>query len=154
MMLLAPTRLELSAEELTRQVRERFGPELRRLGTFTQLCLLGADTCLEASATSGNLGVLLATAHGARSAVQAALEEVMPFTFIATQTHLAGALLARRHPVVRAACVYQDTEDREGLRRMAQAWLGACERVALGWVEEASGGVPHLSRWEVALRDG
>ena len=78
MILVAPTRLELAPEELAREARARFGPELRRLGVFTQLCLLGADTCVEASATRGSLGVLLATAHGARSAVRSALGEDWP----------------------------------------------------------------------------
>lgn len=153
MILLDPMQLELRPEELAREARARFGQELRRLGVFTQLCLLGAETCLERSGTSGSLGVLLATAHGARSAVQAALAEVMPFTFIATQTHLAGALLARRHAVVRASCVYLEAEDWPGLQRMAQAWLAGCERVALGWVEEAGGDAPHVSRWQLAVRD-
>ena len=152
MILVAPTRLELAPEELAREARARFGPELRRLGVFTQLCLLGADTCVEASATRGSLGVLLATAHGARSAVRSALGEVMPFTFIATQPHLAGALLARRHPVVRAACIYLEAQDWPRLQRLAGEWLADCERVALGWVEEGGGGAPHLSRWELALR--
>jgi len=153
MILLDPMQLELRPEELAREARARFGQEVRRLGAFTQLCLLGAETCLERSGTSGSLGVLLATAHGARSAVQAALAEVMPFTFIATQTHLAGALLARRHAVVRAACVYLEAEDWPGLQHMAQAWLAGCERVALGWVEEAGGDAPHVSRWQLAVRD-
>ena len=162
MVLLAPTLMSLSEEELAKEVRARFGSELRRLGVFTQLSQLGAVACLEASGTAGRLGVLLATQYGALAAPRVALDDglrrgepMMPFTFIATQTNLAGAALARRsHDVVRAACVYLEPHDWPWILRIARSWLGECERVAIGWVEEAAGDEPHRSHWGVLVRDG
>lgn len=161
MFLLAPTLIDLSREELAGEVRARFGSELRRLGVFTQLCLLGAATCLDASRTAGSLGVLLATRDGGLTAARAALgeelrrgEPMMPFTFIATQTSLAGALLARRSHVARAACLYLEPQDWPWLLRSARSWLARCERVAVGWVEDSAGGEPHHSHWGVLVRDG
>jgi hypothetical protein len=159
--LLASTLLDLSQEIFVKEVRARFGSELRRLGVFTQLCLLGAQACLEASGTSGRLGVLLATEYGGLTAARAALDDglrrgepMMPFTFIATQTNLAGALLARRHDVARAACLYLGAQDWPWVLRIARSWLGQCERVAVGWVEDAARGEPHRSHWGVLVRDG
>ena len=162
MFLLAPTLMNLSQEIFVKEVRARFGSELRRLGAFTQLSLLGAQACLGASGTAGRLGVLLATEHGGLTAARAALgdglrrgEPMMPFTFIATQTSLAGALLARReHDVARAACLYLEPGDWPWLLRIARSWLAQCERVAVGWVEDAAGGEPHRSYWGVLVRDG
>jgi len=155
MLLLAPTLVNLAPAELADAVRTRFGSELRRLGAFTQLCQVGAQACLEASGTGGRLGVLLATEHGALTATRAALDDgprrgepAMPYTFIATQTNLAGALLARRsHDVARAACLYLEAQDWPWLPRIARSWLAQCERVAVGWVEEAAQGEPHRSHW-------
>ena len=167
MFLLAPTLMNLSQEMLAEELRaksrsEMRGSELRRLGVFTQISLLGAVACLEASGTAGRLGVLLATEYGALAAPRAALDDglrrgepMMPFTFIATQTNLAGAALARRsHDVVRAACLYLEPQDWPWILRIARSWLGECERVAVGWVEEAAGTEPHRSHWGVFVRDG
>ena len=161
MILLAPTLIDLAPAALAEQVRSRFGSELRRLGVFTQLCHVGAQACLEASPAQGRLGVLLATEHGALTASRSALGEVlrsgeaaMPFAFIATQTSLAGALLARRsHDVARAACLYLGAQDWPWLLRMARSWLAECERVAVGWVEEAAQGEPHRSHWCIFVRE-
>jgi len=164
--LLAPTLINLSQEMLVKEVRARFGSELRRLGVFTQLSLLGAATCLEASSKAGThfgpLGVLRATEQGGLTAVRAALgdglrrgEPMMPFTFIAIQTNLAGALLARReHDVARAACLYLEAQDWPWLLRIARSWLAQCERVAVGWVQDAAGDEPHRSHWGVLVREG
>ena len=162
MVLLAPRITEVAPAELAREMRGRFGQELRRLGVYTQLCLLGAENCLAAAGGSGRLGVLVATAHGALSAARAALDDglrqgqpVMPFTFIATQTSLAGALLAKgSHDVRRAACVYPAAQDWPWVLRMARGWLSGCERVLLGWVEEAAEGAPHRSHWCLLARAG
>ena len=161
MYLLAPTLMNLSQEIFVKEVRARFGSELRRLGAFTQLCLLGAQACLEASGTAGSLGVLLATENGGLTAARAALDDglrrgepMMPFTFIATQTNLAGALLARReHDVARAACLYLGAQDWPWLLRIARSWLAQCERVAVGWVEDAARGEPHRSHWCLLVRE-
>lgn len=161
MFLLAPTLVNLSQEMLVKEVRARFGSELRRLGVFTQLCLLGAQTCLEASGTSGRLGVLLATEHGGLTAARAALDDglrrgepMMPFTFIATQANLAGAMLARRsHDVARAACLYLEAKDWPWHLRIARNWLAQCERVAVGWVQDAAQGEPHRSHWCLLARE-
>lgn len=162
MVLLAPTLVDIAPQDLPEAVRLRFGTALRRLGVFTHLCQLGAETCLEAAGPGGRLGVLLSTARGAASAARAALDDglrrgepVMPFTFIATQTNLAGALLARRsHDVARAACLYPAAEDWPWLLRMGQSWLADCERVLLGWVEEsAAEGEPHRSHWCLLARE-
>lgn len=160
MVLLAPTLMDLAPAALAEAVRSRFGSELRRLGVFTQLCQLGAQACLEASATKGRIGVLLATTHGALTASRVALGDVlrsgepaMPFAFIATQTNFAGALLASRsHDVARAACLYLGAQDWPWLLRMARSWLAECERVAVGWVEEATQGEPHRSHWCIFAR--
>jgi hypothetical protein len=158
--LLAPTLVELAPDRLADAVRARFGSELRRVGAFTQICQLGASACLDAAASAGRLGVLLGTVGGAVSATRAALgeplrrgEPSMPFTFIATQTHLSGALLAHRsHEVARAACVYLEAQDWPWLLRLGESWLGECERVAVGCVEEAADGRPHRSQWCLLVR--
>ena len=160
MLLLAPTLVKLAPAELADAVRTRFGSELRRLGVFTQLCQVGAQACMEACGADGRLGVLVATEHGALTAARAALdgglrrgEPAMPYTFIATQTNLAGALLARRsHDMARAACLYLEAEDWPWLLRIARSWLAQCERVAVGWVEEAAQGEPHRSHWCMFVR--
>ncbi len=156
MYLLAPTVLRLAPEDFPARVRVRFAAELRRAGRFAQLCLLGAQACLDAAGGDGPLGVLWASEFGAVHATRAALDEdlergepAMPFTFIAMQPHLAGALLAQRsHPVTRAACLYLPPHAWPGLPRLALGWLAECERVLVGCVEESgSGGVAHRSDW-------
>jgi hypothetical protein len=156
MYLLAPTVVRVAQEELPARVRARFGSELRRSGGFAQLCLLGAQACLEAAGGDGPLGVLWSSRLGALHAVRAALDEslqrgepAMPFTFIGMQPHLAGVLLAQRaHPVTRSAHLHLADEDWSLLLSVAQGWLAECERVLIGWVEESdSGGVAHKSDW-------
>ena len=73
----------------------------------------------------------------------------MPFTFIAAQPHLAGALLAQRsHPVTRTACLYLAPDAWPSLPRLAQRWLAECERVLVGCVEESgAAGTAHRSDW-------
>ena len=109
MRLRAPTVLRIAPEELRARARKRFGGELRRAGSFAQLCLLGAQACLDAAGVRGPLGVLWTSAHGAALATRAALKEglqpgapAMPFTFVATQPHLAAALIAQRSQAVRS----------------------------------------------------
>ena len=154
--LLAPTVLRVAPEDLPTRVRARFAAELRRAGGFAQLCLLGAQACLEAAGGDGPLGVLWASEFGAVHATRAALgedlkrgEPAMPFTFIAMQPHLAGALLAQRsHPVTRTACLHLPPDAWPRLPRLALAWLADCERVLVGCVEESgSGSVAHRSDW-------
>jgi len=154
--LLAPTSLRVAPDDFPARVRARFASELRRAGRFAQLCLLGAQACLDAAGGDGALGVLWASEFGALYAARAALDEdlrrgeaAMPFTFIATQPHLAGALLAQRsHPVTRTACLYLPADAWPSLPRLAQRWLAECERVLVGCVEESgSGGVAHRSDW-------
>ena len=156
MYLLAPMALRIAPEDFQARVRTRFAAELRRAGRFGQLCLLGAQACLEAAGGDGPLGVLWATDLGALHANRAALDEelrrgepAMPFTFIATQPHLAGALLAQRsHPVTRTACLYLAGNAWPSLPRLAQRWLAECERVLVGCVEESgSSGEAHRSDW-------
>ena len=156
MYLLAPTALRVAPDDFPARVRARFAAELRRAGRFAQLCLLGAQTCLDAAGSDGPLGVLWASEFGALHATRAALDEslkrgepAMPFTFIATQPHLAGALLAQRsHPVTRTACLYLAPDAWPRLPHLAQRWLAECERVLVGWVEESdAAGVAHRSDW-------
>lgn len=158
--LAAPTLLRVPPGELGARARERFGGELRRAGTFAQLALLGAQACLDAAPRPASLGVLWASSHGAVGAARAALAEVasgepvMPFTFVATQPHLAATLLAQRGlPVTRAAFVHVAPAGWPLLVDVARAWLATCEAVLLGWVEESLGEEPHLSDWCV-LRAG
>jgi hypothetical protein len=152
--LVAPSVLRLAPDELAARVRERFGGELRRAGSFAQLSLLGAQACLDAAPAGRSLGVLWASRHGARSAARAALREaasgepVMPFTFVATQPHLAATLLAQRSvPVARAAFVHVDPAGWPRLLSLAQVWLAGCEQVLVGWVEEAAEAEAHQSDW-------
>jgi len=154
--LLAPTSLRVAPDDFPARVRARFASELRRAGRFAQLCLLGAQACLDAAGGDGPLAVLWASELGALHATRAALDEdlargepAMPFTFIATQPHLAGALLAQRsHPVTRTACLYLPADAWPSLLRLAQRWLAECDRVLVGCVEESgSGGVAHRSDW-------
>jgi hypothetical protein len=154
--LLAPTVLRVAPDDFPARVRARFASELRRAGRFAQLCLLGAQACLDAAGGDGALAVLWASEFGALHATRAALDEslkrgepAMPFTFIATQPHLAGALLAQRpHPVTRTACLYLPADAWPSLPRLAQRWLAECDRVLAGCVEESgSGGAAHRSDW-------
>ena len=156
MYLLAPSVLRVASGDMPARVREHFGSELRRAGLFAQLCLLGARACLDATRGDGPLGVLWASELGAQHATHAALDDAlrrgepaMPFTFIATQPHLAGALLAQRSlPVARTAHLHLAADAWPWLLRLAQGWLADCERVLVGWVEESRvGGVPYRSDW-------
>ena len=164
MRLLAPTVLRIAPADLRRRAQERFGGELRRTGSFTQLAMLGASACLRdtsgAAAGNGPLGVLWTSVHGTLASTRAALEELrsggplMPFTFIATQPHYAAALLARRgEPVARSAFVYLEPGGERWLAELARAWLRQdCGRVLLGWVEESAADAsmetaPHQSDW-------
>lgn len=156
--LAAPTLLRIPPDELAQRARERFGGELRRAGGFAQLCMLGASACLEAAPPAASLGVLWASAYGARGAAHAALAEaasgepVMPFTFVATQPHLAATLLAQRGaPVVRAAFVHIPPSGWPTLLDLAGGWLAGCEAVLLGWVEEGAAEEPHRSDWCLLL---
>lgn len=146
--------MNIKKEELGARVRERFGGDLRRAGTFAQIAMLGAQACLDAAPRAASLGVLWASAYGAREAARAALAEaasgepVMPFTFVATQPHLAATLLAQRGaPVRRAAFVHVAPAAWPMLLDMAEAWLSDCEAVLLGWVEESAGAGAHHSDW-------
>jgi hypothetical protein len=153
--LLAPTALRVAPGDFPARVRARFASELRRAGRFAQLCLLGAQACLDTADGDGPLGVLWATGLGALDATRAALDEdlrrgepAMPFTFIAMQPHMAGALLARSHPVTRTACLYLAPDAWPSLPHLAQRWLAECERVLVGCVEESgSAGGAHRSDW-------
>lgn len=153
--LAAPTLLRIAPENLAAETRARFGGELRRAGQFAQIAMLGATACLDAAPRAASLGVLWASAYGARDAALAALAEaasgepVMPFTFVATQPHLAATLLAQRGvPVKRAAFVHVEPAGWPWLLRTAQAWLAQCEQILLGWVEESPGhGETHQSDW-------
>ena len=156
MHLLAPTVLRVMPEEFPARVRARFENELRRAGSFAQLCLLGAHACLDACSGEGRLGVLWSSKLGAHKAVRAGLDDslrrgepAMPFTFIAMQPHLAGALLTQRgHPVSRSAHVHLAGEDWSLLLHAAQGWLAECERVLIGWVEESDAPErEHRSDW-------
>jgi hypothetical protein len=149
--------LRIPRHQLAQLVRERFGGELRRTGTFAQIGMLGAVACLEAAPRASSLGVLWSSTYGAREAAQAALAEsaggepVMPFTFIATQPHLLATLLAQRGaPVTRAAFVHVDPPESPLLLGLAGAWLGSCDAVLLGYVEE---GEPHRSDWRLLRSD-
>lgn len=159
--LAAPTVLRIAPAELATRARQRFGGELRRAGSFAQLCLLGAQASLDAAPPRESLGVLWASTHGARDAARTALQEaasgepVMPFTFVATQPHLAATLLAQRSaPVARAAFVHLEPAGWPWLLSAAQAWLANCDQVLLGWAEEsAADGEAHQSDWCVLQKE-
>ena len=153
--LLAPAALRIAPDDFSARVRSRFASELRRAGRFAQLCLLGAQACLDAAGGDGPLGVLWASEFGALHATRAALDEglrrgepAMPFAFIAAQPHLAGALLAQRsHPVTRTAYLYLAADAWPSLPQLAQRWLAECDRVLVGCVEESAAGATHRSDW-------
>jgi hypothetical protein len=154
--LLAPTVLRVAPHELRDRARERFGGELRRAGSFAQLCVLGAQACLDAAGDRGPFGMLWTSTHGALLATRTALadgrqrgEPAMPFTFVATQPHLAAAFLAQRsHKVARCAFLYLAAEGWPWLARLAQAWLADCGQVLVGRVEEsATDSIAHQSDW-------
>lgn len=159
--LAAPTVTRIGTAHLALRVRERFGGDLRRAGTFAQLCLLGAQPCLDAAPPRGALGMLWGSSLGAVGAARAALAEaaagepVMPFTLVGTLPHLAATLLAQRGaPLVRAAFVHVDPAGWPWLLGLAQAWLAGCERVLLGWVEEAAEkDGTHQSDWCVLQKE-
>jgi hypothetical protein len=145
--------LRIPRDQLAERVRGRFGGELRRAGTFAQIGMLGAVACLEAAPRASLLGVLWCSTYGAREAAEAALAEiaggepVMPFTFVATQPHLLATLLAQRGtPVMRAGFVHVPAPGWPTLLELARTWLGTCDAVLLGYVEE---GEPHRSDWRL-----
>ncbi len=103
MYLLAPTALRVAPDDFPARVRARFASELRRAGRFAQLCLLGAQACLDAAGGDGPLAVLWASEFGALHAARAALAEdlargeaAMPFTFIGSRAR--PACISRRTP--------------------------------------------------------
>ena len=154
--LAAPTVMRVPAAELAQRARERFGGELRRAGRFAQLCLLGAQACLDAAGPRGPMGVLWSSSRGPVSAVRAVLAEaasgepVMPFSFVAIQPHLAATILAQRGvAVTRAAFVHTEDDAWPWLLAQGASWFKTCERVLLGRVEE---GETHQSDW-CLLRD-
>jgi hypothetical protein len=156
MHLLAPTVVRAAPGEMPARVRARFGGELRRAGSFTQLGLLGAQACLDAARGEAPLGMLWASERGARDATRDAIaaglrrgEPVMPFAFIATQPHFAGAFLAQRSiPVTRSAHLHLADDAWPWLLHVARCWLADCARVLVGWVEEsADGHAAHRSDW-------
>lgn len=162
MHLLAPTVLRIAPHELRARAHARFGGELRRAGSFAQLCLLGAQDCLDAAPASGPLGMLWTSTHGALLATRAALadglsrgEPAMPFTFVATQPHLAAALLAQRsHPIARSAFVYLAAQGWPWLAQLARTWLVDCGGILVGRVEESiAEDIAHQSDW-CLLADG
>ena len=152
--------LRIAPSELKRRVHERFGDKLRRAGSFAQLTVLGAAECLEAAGGEGRLGMLWTSTHGSVLATYAALAELrageplMPYTFIATQPHLAAPLFAQHvHPLARSAFLYFDAQTEPWLDALARAWLRECERVLIGRVEESSDpGVSHRSDWVLRSR--
>ena len=155
--LAAPTVLRVPRAELAVRSRERFGGELRRAGGFAQLCLLGAQACLDQAPLRKTVGVLWSSSRGPVSEVRAVLAEaasgepVMPFSFVAIQPHLAATVLAQRGvPVERAAFVRLEDDAWPWLLGQAQSWLETCERVLLGQVEE---GEVHQSDWCLLQRD-
>lgn len=156
MILLAPTVLRVWPAEFSTRVRERFGGELRRAGSFAQLCLLGAQACLDAAGSEGSLGLLYGSPLGALRAIRSALgedlrqgEPTMPFTFIAMQPHLAGALFGQRgHAVTRAAHWHPGDQSWPFALCVARSWFADCDRVLLGWVEESEADhTAHRSDW-------
>ena len=149
--------LRIAPAELRSRVHARFGDRLRRAGTFAQLTLLGAAACLEAAPGPGTLGLLWTSSRGAFLATRAALAELrsgelMPYTFIATQPHLAAPLFAQHvHPLARSALLYFEAGDERWLEALARAWLSKdCTRVLLGRVEESTAGADaHRSDWRL-----
>jgi hypothetical protein len=161
MRLLAPTVLRIPPPDLAARVRERFAGQLRRSGSFAQLCLLGAEACLAAAGGRGSIAILCCSRLGALAAVRAALSEelrrgepVMPFTFIGMQPHLAGALLVQRgYPVTRSLHLHPSADSWPLVLNIARSWLAAGDRVLAGWVEESGApGVAHRSDWCVLQR--
>jgi len=155
--LAAPTVMRVPAGELSARSRDRFASDLRRAGGFAQLCLLGAQACLDAARPGGSLGVLWSSSRGPVNAVRAVLAEaasgepVMPFSFVAIQPHLAATILAQRGvDVTRAAFVRIEDETWPWLLAQAASWLETCERVLLGRVEE---GEVHQSDWCLLQRE-
>jgi hypothetical protein len=155
MHLLAPTTLRIAPAELPGLVRTRFAADLRRAGSFAQLGMLGAQSCLDAAGGNGRLGVVWSSPLGALRAFRAAFDDdlrhdapVMPFTFIGMQPHLAAALLAQRYPVARSAHLHLAPDAWPWLLRIAQGWLATCDRVLVGSVEESGDdALAHRSDW-------
>jgi hypothetical protein len=151
MRLLASALERIPAEELRARARRRFGDALRRAGSFAQIGLLGAQACLDAAdGGAARLGVLWTSAGGPRLATREALaqlrrgEPAMPFTFVATQPHLAAALLADDRTITRSAFLYAPEDCWPWLLRLARGWLSDCDQVLVGRVEEAA---VHESDW-------
>jgi hypothetical protein len=148
--------LRIPPSELRGRAHARFGDRLRRAGSFAQLTVLGAAACLEDAGGSGTLGLLWTSSRGAFLATRSALAELrsgelMPYTFIATQPHLAAPLFAEHvHPLARSAFVQVEPGQEALLETLARAWSRDCERVLIGQVEEsAAEAAPHRSDWRL-----
>jgi len=152
--------LRIPPPELRSLVHARFGDRLRRAGSFAQLTVLGAAACLEQAGGGGTLGMLWTSRRGAVLATRAALAELrsgeplMPYTFLATQPHLATPLFAEHvHPLARCAFLYLEPGQDTVLATLARAWTSTCDRVLLGRVEEsAAADAPHESDWRLLRR--
>jgi len=151
------TELRIAPSELRRLVQARFGDKLRRAGSFAQLTVLGAAACLDAAVGTGPLGMIWTSTYGALAETRAALAELrsgepmMPYTFIATQPHLAAPLFAQHvHPLARSAFLHLEPGGERWLLELARAWRRDCERILVGWVEESvtESGL-HRSDWSL-----
>lgn len=129
-------------EQLTRML----GAKPRRIGTWAELGLYGALTCMADAGETGlppDAQIWLGSRRGTYTATGLALEQLrddlpMPLTFLQTQPSQFLAMLAARLDSRGHACFLADAQP-QALLRLAAAQAGK-GGLLLGWVDEMDGG--------------
>ncbi len=129
-------------EQLTRML----GAKPRRIGTWAELGLYGALTCMADAGEAGlppEAQIWLGSRRGTYTATDLALAQLrddlpMPLTFLQTQPSQFLAMLAARLESRGHACFLADAQP-QALLRLAAAQAGA-GGLLLGWVDEMNGG--------------
>lgn len=124
----------------------RLGARPRRVGVWAELGLYGALECITCAGESilpPEVGLLVASRHGALSATHAVLEQgrddlPMPLTFLQTQPSQMVAVLAAHLGWSGDACFIASRDPLDVLRLAAARFGGG--GMLLGWVDEAGKG--------------
>jgi len=128
------------------QLALTLGAKPRRIGSWAELGLYGALSCMAAAGETTlpqDAILMLASRRGTYTATDLVLGQIrddlpMPLAFLQTQPSQLLALIAARLNWQGHACFFADTE-LHALLRLAAAQAGA-GGVLLGWVDEMDGG--------------
>lgn len=139
------------------QLTLMLGAKPRRIGTWAELGLYGALTCMADAGEPGlppDAQIWLGSRRGTYTATGLALEQLrddlpMPLTFLQTQPSQFLAMLAARLDSRGHACFLADAQPLALLRlAAAQAGKGG---LLLGWVDEMDGGSSNWLRLRPAI---